>query len=202
MWNDTVIEAIRSSRKVSMDLDDFGHGLVPIDSIESKRIAIERILSSLKHLPLTDRSRRAADVAERCAHGLPDDLMLTSEQVRRLRHAGMEIGSHTVNHPILKVCDDSTARLEIMNGRRDLEDILGDPVTLFAYPNGRIGYDYTESHARMVESLGFEAAVSTNIGASQFGDDIFQLRRFTPWDRKRWQFGLRMALNLTSRYRT
>ena len=31
----------------------------------------------------------------------PDDLMMTSDEVRTLRGAGMQIGAHTVTHPIL-----------------------------------------------------------------------------------------------------
>jgi hypothetical protein len=48
----------------------------------------------------------------------------------------------------------------------------------------------------LVQSLGFEAAVSTSPGANGKGAPMFELRRFTPWDRQRWRWGARLALNL------
>ena len=48
----------------------------------------------------------------------------------------------------------------------------------------------------MVRRLGFKAAVSTAWGAARRGDNLFQIPRFTPWDRGRLEFGLRLAQNL------
>ena len=67
---------------------------------------------------------------------------------------------------------------------------------LFAYPNGRPDEDYRAEHAQMVRDAGFEAAVSTAWGSARRNSDPFQLPRFTPWDRRRWAFGLRMGRNL------
>ena len=86
---------------------------------------------------------------------------MTSDQVRALHEAGMEIGGHTVNHPILARTDDSVSSVEIANGKEMLEGIIGGPVRLFAYPNGKPGRDYVRQHPEMVKRLGFDAAVST-----------------------------------------
>jgi hypothetical protein len=48
----------------------------------------------------------------------------------------------------------------------------------------------------MVKDLGFEAAVSTAWGAARTGSDFYQLPRFTPWDRGRDRFLLRMTQNM------
>ena len=48
----------------------------------------------------------------------------------------------------------------------------------------------------MVKELGFEAAVTTAWGVSRRSSDRHQLPRFTPWDRGRLAFGLRLAKNL------
>jgi hypothetical protein len=48
----------------------------------------------------------------------------------------------------------------------------------------------------LARELGFDAAVSTAWGAARAGDDLYQIPRFTPWDRADWRFGLRMAHNL------
>jgi hypothetical protein len=74
--------------------------------------------------------------------------------------------------------------------------MIGAPVTLFAYPNGRPDDDYTARTAALVRSAGFEAAVTTAWGAARRDSDPYQLPRFTPWDRTGLRFMVRMALNL------
>jgi peptidoglycan/xylan/chitin deacetylase (PgdA/CDA1 family) len=107
----------------------------------------------------------------------------------------MQIGAHTMFHPILARLTDSQARHEIGGSKDFLEQLLGERVGLFAYPNGKPGEDYTAQNVETVRSLGFDAAFSTQWGASSTGDDVFQIRRFTPWDQTNWRFGLRMLHN-------
>jgi peptidoglycan/xylan/chitin deacetylase (PgdA/CDA1 family) len=126
---------------------------------------------------------------------LPDDLMLTSQQVRALHDAGMGIGAHTVTHPILTRISDETARSEAGEGKRTLERLIGVPVTLFAYPNGRPGRDYDKRHVGLIRSLGFHAAVSTGWGAATRESDVYQLPRFTPYGRTPTEIGLRFMRN-------
>jgi hypothetical protein len=73
---------------------------------------------------------------------------------------------------------------------------LGERVGLFAYPNGKPGEDYSPATVEVVRSLGFDAAVSTQWGASRLGDDLLQIKRFTPWDKTRGRFGVRLLRNL------
>ena len=91
------------------------------------------------------------------------------------------------------------AAAEIEEGKARLEAILGEPVRLFAYPNGVPQQDYAAEHARMARDCGFTAAVSTAWGAAGAQSDRFQLPRFTPWDRQRLRFGVRLMANLRRR---
>ena len=134
-------------------------------------------------------------VAEACGAELPRDLMLTSDQLIELRDSGMAIGAHTVSHPILALLSHAQARQEITESRDRLESLLGQPVPLFAYPNGKYGTDYKDEHVRMLRSLGFSAALTTTPGAARATTDPWQVPRFTPWDRTRLRFGLRLVDN-------
>ena len=59
-------------------------------------------MPKIKYQPLDQREPWIAKLREAAVHpDLPDDLMMSSEQVRELHAAGMEIGGHTVRHPIL-----------------------------------------------------------------------------------------------------
>ena len=195
MWNDTVIEAVRAASGPRLDLANLGLGAFPIDTIPAKRAAIDSLLTRLKHLPLDERQRKTDSIAERVGASLPNDLMLTDAQVRELHAAGMTIGAHTSTHPILAKLDDGRAREEILESKRYLERLLAEPVTLFAYPNGKPGQDYTGVHVAMARELGFEAAMSTSAGVACAGCDLYQIPRFTPWDRSSLRYGLRLARN-------
>ena len=92
--------------------------------------------------------------------------------------------------------DAAQARAEILDGKQALEQLLGERIGLFAYPNGKPGEDYSAANVELVRGLGFDAAVSTAWGSSMFGDDPYQIRRFTPWDHSRLRFGARLLANL------
>lgn len=196
MWNDTVIEAIRAARGPVLDLAPLGLGEHAIPAAEGRRAAIDRLFAELKHLPLEERAAKASRVAEIARTSPPTDLMMRTEDVRRLHADGMTIGAHTVNHPVLNRISEDEARAEIALGRSRLEEITGAPVRLFAYPHGKPAEDYGPPHVRLVRELGFDGAVTTAWGAARFGADPFQLPRFTPWDRRRWKYGLRLLRNL------
>lgn len=193
MFNDVVIEAVRRAGSADLDLEGLGLGRHRLGSDEQRVRAIERILGRLKYLELERRRLVALEIGQRVGSVAPNDLMMTSAQVGALHAAGMEIGAHTVTHPILAEIPLRRARHEMEASRARLEEITGAPVRLFAYPNGSPRRDYHAEHAGLARELGFDAAVSAAWGAARAGDDLYQIPRFTPWDRADWRFGLRLA---------
>lgn len=201
MFNDVVIEALRRASGPDLELDDLGLGCHPLASDEQRSRAIGRILERLKYFELERRQDAALEIARRAGARAPQDLMMRADEVRALHTEGMDLGAHTVSHPILAEVSAERAREEMAAGRERLEAITGAKVRVFAYPNGKPLRDYRREHAELARELGFEAAVSAAWGAARPGDDLFQLPRFTPWDRGNFRFGLRLAANrLSSRY--
>lgn len=195
MWNDTVIEAIRACRVAEVDLTLLGLGRHELSSPAARRQAIDQLLPQIKYLAPEERLACVGRIAESCEAAPPDDLMMTSSQLRALHGAGMTIGGHTRSHPILaRLADGDHAEIE--GGKADLEAILGSRLSLFAYPNGKPGTDYLACHAGMARDAGYAAAVTTAPGVARQGSDVFQLPRFTPWDRTALRFGLRMVANM------
>lgn len=195
MWNDTVAEALRAVDG-PFDLTDLNLGSFDLTTQAARVAGFRELLQKLKYLPHRQRIEAAAAIAERCGTDLPRDLMLTSDELRSLHSAGVEIGGHTISHPILAGLDDDSARVEIAQNRERLQEIVRAPIPLFAYPNGRPGRDYTAAHVRMVRECGYAGAVSTAAGVSMRNSDVYQLPRFTPWDVTAGRFALRMARNL------
>ena len=199
MFNDVVIEVVRRVPTGMVDFAEEGSGVRRIVSDADRVSVYTDLIQRLKYLPLKERSARAAALAERLGVRTPDDLMMTTEQLRGLAASGMEIGGHTHSHPILTRVDHATARREMQEGKERLERLLGHPVKLFAFPNGRPGKDFEAEHVNMVRECGFEAAVTTAWGTAGRESDLFQLPRFTPWDKTPLRFGLRLVRNLMVR---
>ncbi len=196
MWNDVVIEAIRRHRGDTLRLDDPLPGTFVTVTAADRRRLIDRLLPAIKHRPPADRLAAAQRVAAACRETHCSELMMRPAQLQALRHTGMHIGAPTVNHPILAGLSDNEARAEIHQSKSQLEGLLDEPVSVFAYPNGRPGTDYGAASVRLVQEAGFDLAVSTAWGAAQRGTDSYQLPRFTPGDRTVLRFGLRIAANL------
>lgn len=194
MWNDTVIEFLRQYSGDELDLSRVGLSVYPTGTMSLRRKAAYDIIRRCKYLENGQREEIADGIA-RQASSLPDDLMMTTEQLLTLHQQGVEIGGHTFSHPILSRLPPEEAREEILRGKTELEGIIGAPLRLFAYPNGQPDMDYDQTHAALVKQAGFEAAVSTRWGVANPRSDLFQLPRFTPWDKSSTRFILRMALN-------
>lgn len=202
MWNDTVIEAVRFARGDNLDLDKLGLGIHVIDTEEDRRSTLHTLLSKLKYLPPVERHERVHMLARSVGKKLPDDLMMTSDQIRLMRSAGMEIGAHTENHPILTRLSLQEVEKEILQSREQLEEILGQGVTSFAYPNGRPGVDYDRPHVEAVRKMGFKVCVSTSWGCAHRNDDLLQLPRISTWDRTPFMFSARIIKSYMKRTAT
>lgn len=206
MFNDTIVECVRRTPRAILDLRDMQDAALnlvcAVSDTTSKRHAIGTIIGATKYLPQSQRDAAVAAIAAQSGALLPSDLMMRSDQVFALHRAGMQIGAHTVSHPILTRCTAGDVRREMAESQRTLKALTGAKVGLFAYPNGRPGQDYNLSHAAIARELGFDAAVSTSPGSADSRADLFQLPRFTPWDRSRLRFGARLFANYFSHHIT
>lgn len=108
---------------------------------------------------------------------------MSLDDIRALRDAGQEIGSHTLNHaslPALRRLNFGAFQAEIVQSKALLEEALGQKVDLLAYPNG--AWDYAT--AEEVRRAGYRAAASTIAGGWQRPQDVYWLRRVRadPWE--------------------
>ncbi|MEN9395905.1 MAG: hypothetical protein RLZ81_435 [Pseudomonadota bacterium] len=196
MWNDTIIETVRACHHTRLDLTELELGAHALASLQDKQAAIAALIDAIKYRSVPERVALTEQVASLAQVQPPRDLMMSSHQVQLMRQAGMGIGAHTVSHPILARLSDDDAREEILASKLMLEELLDERIGLFAYPNGKHTSDYLPATVDIVRGLGFDAAVTTERGTTGREDDIFQIRRFTPWDRTRFRFGSRLVDNI------
>jgi peptidoglycan/xylan/chitin deacetylase (PgdA/CDA1 family) len=196
MWNDSVIEAIRKAPGQTLDAQSLELGVHAIATEVERAQTINKLLEQLKYLPFAQRLARVAELCDLIGTNLPTNLMMSSAEVIAARRANIEIGAHTVNHPILTQIDDQQARNEMTESKAHLEQMLKEKITLFAYPNGRPDQDYATRHAKMVKDAGFKMAVSTASGAANATSDLYQLPRYAPWDKLKSRLQVRLLQNI------
>lgn len=192
MWNDRIIAAIKDLPGDRLDLRDLGLGSYPLGGVEARKQAVLKLTEASKYLPPADRDGLIQRLDGLVGGPRSSDLMLTRDMVATLSRSGVEIGGHTISHPILTSLDDDVSRREIAGCKRELEEITGKPVRYFAYPNGKVGMDFDHRHVQMAKDAGYEAAFTTAVGPVTRRADPYQLPRSRPWDRKPFMFGLRL----------
>jgi peptidoglycan/xylan/chitin deacetylase (PgdA/CDA1 family) len=98
---------------------------------------------------------------------------MTWAQLQEMSEAGMDIQSHSLMHPHLRVLEPDAAMKEIVESKAILEKHLGKPVVAFDYPFG----EYNSTVIEMVKRAGFTSAVTLAAGYHQRADELFTLHR-------------------------
>lgn len=73
----------------------------------------------------------------------------------------VEIGAHTVNHPILANESANNSAFEINDSISSLSKLVGIPIRAFAYPNGQPVMDFGQREMMTLRNAGIELAFST-----------------------------------------
>ncbi len=113
--------------------------------------------------------------------GRAPDRAVTVDELHTLAAGGLiEIGAHTVTHPILKGLAEGVQRNEVRTSKAWLEELLDREVESFAYPYGTAAPDTV----RLVGEAGFRRACTTAAGPVPPGGDPFRVPRVTveDWD--------------------
>ena len=158
---------------------------------ELARDKIGDLFRQLNRLRPEIRDKRIEDLAVRMGVLIPKEAPApytpcSWSELQEMANSGLvEIGSHTVTHPILSSITDEESWRELTLSRAQIEEHIGKTVSLFCFPNGTPD-DYRPSQVRQVQDAGYQGAVVTRFGMAAHGDDLYQLprmgvgRRFDP----------------------
>jgi peptidoglycan/xylan/chitin deacetylase (PgdA/CDA1 family) len=109
---------------------------------------------------------------------LADELIMTWDQIRALRDAGMDLESHTRRHRVLQTLDAAALADELAGSKADLERELGQPCRAIAYPVGR-AIAHVPHIRRAVADAGYRVGFTNASGSTYLrsGVDRFDVRR-------------------------
>jgi peptidoglycan/xylan/chitin deacetylase (PgdA/CDA1 family) len=162
----------------------------PLNSPDEREAAFQSIRYPLKAMAADLRKQTMDSIRQQFPRGesqrllgkFPSLQMLSWEEVRQLAGAGVEIGSHGVNHEIHNHAQpESIRRFELLQSKVELESQLGRSCSFLAFPNG----DFTLSSADEARDAGYKLAFTTQTKTILPGANPYTLPRLVPYGRLR-----------------
>jgi peptidoglycan/xylan/chitin deacetylase (PgdA/CDA1 family) len=179
IWTDKIPFVMARTRADRISVDVAGTRIgAGLTSDGARRAAAARINAVLKSQPDEVKDTHIDRIAAHCGMSLPDappadHASCTWAQLRAMASDGVEIGSHTVTHPILTRVSVDRLRRELEASRERLEQMLSRPIGLFCYPNGA----YNRVVRDAVGHAGYRLAVTSDSGLNDTTIDPLAIRR-------------------------
>jgi len=135
-WWDRLFNAITNTNLLEVDT------LIGRFSLQDKAARLVAFDILANHVRMQPFEQARSDVEQLCDRITPDtsrnvSYTLNWDELRALSAEGVTIASHTHNHPILTHIPIEKARDEIRVSLNLIKQQIGQPLPIFAYPDGR-----------------------------------------------------------------
>lgn len=152
--------------------------LLPVPQVERalERVpgAIRELAGTVERLPPADRARLESRLGQ-LTEGREERPRLSAEDVRTLAH-GSEIGFHTRRHDALISLPATDVAQRLLEGRDELERVLGRRLWAIAYPHGKADAAVAEA----AKQAGFTAGFTGGNEAATTATDPLLVGRLEP----------------------
>ena len=99
--------------------------------------------------------------------------VLTFDQIKEMKHAGLTFESHTVNHPDLANSSLETQKNELVASKRLLDKVLDQNTSVIVYPSGR----YSQVTIDQAKKADYKLGLTTKNGLASSADGLYSLKR-------------------------
>jgi peptidoglycan/xylan/chitin deacetylase (PgdA/CDA1 family) len=145
--------------RFSIKLDSYKNNFYLQNQHDRKSI-YNQLVTTAKAIPNAERIELLEQVCEQLQVPLPSEPMaLNWDEVREMANNGIEMGGHTVTHPILSQTPQDTLRHEIEECRSTIIRETGQQVTAFSYPVGG-NLHFNKQSEDIVQKAGYQFAAS------------------------------------------
>jgi peptidoglycan/xylan/chitin deacetylase (PgdA/CDA1 family) len=191
-WWDRIHLVVKSSQRESIDLTYPSRLRFHLRTRDERSAAAARLIRMVKDEKELDLDRFIDGVSEGCGvsigpdeeRRMADELLMTWDELRALRAAGMDVQSHTRSHRTLQTVPHARLRDELGGSREVLERELGEPVRAVAYPVGkRLGS--APAIRAAVRAAGYQLGFSNDSGVNN-------VWTFDPLDARRFSFDVHL----------
>ena len=105
--------------------------------------------------------------------GITQSPLMTRSEIDDWIKLGMDIGAHTLTHPLLKSLNLQQSRKEIFNCKAELEEIFKVKINDFCYPFGH----FNEKIVNIVKEAGYKTATTMTRGRASIQSNKLILPR-------------------------
>ncbi|MGH7182098.1 MAG: polysaccharide deacetylase family protein, partial [Nitrospiraceae bacterium] len=186
-WWDEIYSCFRKTGKVAINVSKLAayetmsrnlkEELLPTSTVAEREAAAQRIIVMAKRLPAKSIRELIADLAELLEvsgkQSCPAARLMGWSHLKEIANNGMDIGSHTMTHPMMSQISERELRQEVQDSRGRLQDALGRSVNGFVYPSG----DYHAMAREVVRQAGHGYACTSESGFVTQSSDPYLLRR-------------------------
>ena len=194
MWNDQLSAAFKNTKRTETTFETGDERWVlPLRSTNDRLNSLNQLIEFMKKLSEDEKKAKCDSVINELGTAESSErLMLNWDELRRMNSEGWDIGSHTINHVILTRISQAAALVELKESREMLENNLDNPVSLLAYPNGKSS-DFSTEIKSMARATGYRGGMTTIEGFNRNGVDLFEVRRFSPWEEDLPSFAVKLG---------
>lgn len=175
-WWETMGWAFTATTRAELKWQGAQHRL---DTPAGRSSAQAAVVQVLKRRNRAAREEAVVELIARLAPAGPrpdPQMFLDWAGARRLVRRGHAIGSHSSHHAILSQEDEFEQAADLKEARRLLEEELGVPTPLLAYPNGTVD-DYNTATMRAALSADHRFALTTVEGFNRPDTPPHEIRR-------------------------
>lgn len=167
-WWDRIAYVVGVSTRPRLELRYPRPMTVELGDRAAARAALVKVIKDERELDVArylEEMTAAAGVPWSAAieRGLAGELIMTWDEIRAMRDAGMDIESHTRGHRVLQTLDGAGLRDELDGARTDLAREMGKAPRVIAYPVGRTIAPYPQVRAA-VAAAGYRCGLTNASG--------------------------------------
>lgn len=153
-----------------------------LNTSKKRREMASMIIRELKKLPNTQKNRiiedlRTGNKQTHVSSQISSSRFLMDwKEITEINNNGIDIGSHSLTHPVLSRLEDKELVSEIYGSKEILEQKLNQKIGAFCYPFGTIGC-FNDKTKESIKEAGYECAISSEDGVNDEQTDLFNLKR-------------------------
>jgi peptidoglycan/xylan/chitin deacetylase (PgdA/CDA1 family) len=184
LWTERVDWLLQSAHAASFDFDFDGDARsLALATMRDRIIASDALRGYLKKLPLSQREANIARLAEKIGGegepplpGCEQDGYVSWEELRALKSACIDFGSHTHTRALMSTLSPAEAFYELAASQRLIQAELDCACEFFSYPSDA-RRETSAQDRDLFRKLGFKAALRQGRGFNTSRTDRYALRR-------------------------
>lgn len=179
-WWDKIAYAIKRSERDRIETGLPIELSIDIRSFPDRQAAARQVIRKAKNFREEEKEEFIRELSGQLGVEIDEDeheLTMTWQQLKELSENGIEIGAHSVNHPIFSNIDEERLRSEVSGAKRMIEENIGREVITFGSPGRGIltqaqRYEFDRRLMQIIAESGYSFSTMYRWGLAYESDFV------------------------------